>query len=272
MQPEVNVADSAENASVTAFILRVGVAGCFIGHGAFGIITKAAWVPYFAVGGIGEPLAWRLMPIVGAMDIALGLLALAWPCRGLFIWAALWATWTALLRPLSGEPVWEFLERAGNYGVPFSLLVMVGTGGALFTRLSVCRPALTAAKHNLFAWVLRLTTAALLVGHAGLGLFEHKAGLARHYAALGLSEPVALMPVIGVFEFFLAALVLLSPRPGLFFGICVWKVVTESLFIVSGASFWELIERCGSYAAPLALAYFFMQRHPIHNSETFSAT
>ena len=32
--------------------LRIGAAACFIGHGAFGIITKAAWLPYFAVVGI----------------------------------------------------------------------------------------------------------------------------------------------------------------------------------------------------------------------------
>jgi len=36
------------------WILRVAVAGCFIGHGAFGLITKAAWVPYFAIFGIPE--------------------------------------------------------------------------------------------------------------------------------------------------------------------------------------------------------------------------
>ena len=43
-------------AATLHWILRVAVAGCFIGHGAFGIITKAAWVPYFAIFGI--PAAW----------------------------------------------------------------------------------------------------------------------------------------------------------------------------------------------------------------------
>ncbi len=33
-------------------VLRLAVAGCFIGHGAFGLITKAQWVPYFALVGI----------------------------------------------------------------------------------------------------------------------------------------------------------------------------------------------------------------------------
>jgi hypothetical protein len=251
--------------SVLNWVLRAGVAGCFIGHGAFGIITKAAWVPYFAVGGVDEPLAWQLMPWVGTMDVIMGLLALAWPCRALFLWAALWATWTALLRPFSGEPVWEFIERAGNFGVPFALLAIVGTGGPLFTRIHFSLPHLGSAKRTLLVWVLRLTTAALLAGHAGLGLFAHKAGLARHYAALGVSHPAALVPAIGAVEFFLAALVLLRPRPGLFVGICVWKIATESLFLVAGSPVWELIERFGSYTAPLALALLLAPRSSAQN-------
>ena len=252
-------------APLLPWVLRVGVAGCFIGHGAFGVMTKAAWVPYFAVGGIGEPLAWQLMPVIGLMDIAMGVLALVWPCRALFVWAALWATWTALLRPLAGESGWEAIERAGNYGVPLALLAVVGTDGSLFRRLAFRWPKLEPAKRTLLVWVLQLTTAALLIGHGGLGLIAHKAGLAKHYAALGAGQPAALVPVIGAFEFFLAALVLLRPRPGLFVVICVWKIATESLFLVAGAPVWELIERFGSYAAPLALFLLLFPR-PVDGS------
>jgi hypothetical protein len=52
------------------------------------------------------------------------------------------------------------------------------------------------------------------------------------------------------------------PRPGLFLGVCVWKIATESLFIVAGAPFWEVIERFGSYAAPVALAVLFFCYRP----------
>lgn len=236
------------------WILRIGVAGCFIGHGAFGIITKSAWLPYFALAGIGEPLAWKLMPLVGAMDIAMGMLALLWPCRGLFVWAAMWAVWTALLRPLAGEPVWEFLERAGNYGVPLAILAVLGTQGALFSRVRLEWPSLDQAARQRLIWCLRLTTVTLLVGHAGLGLFSRKAGLEAHYAALGLENAAMYVPLVGAFEFFLAAFVLFLPRPGLLIGVCIWKLATESLFLVAGAPIWEVIERAGSYAAPLALA------------------
>ena len=97
---------------------------CFIGHGAFGFITKAAWLPYFALLGIPERWAWRLMPVVGAVDVMLGMAVLFAP-RGLpLAYMAGWALWTALLRPLTGESVFEALERAGNYGVPLALLVL----------------------------------------------------------------------------------------------------------------------------------------------------
>src|SRR5262245_48677538 len=36
-----------------------------------------------------------------------------------------WGLWTAALRPLAGEAVWEFFERAGNYGVSLAFLALV---------------------------------------------------------------------------------------------------------------------------------------------------
>jgi hypothetical protein len=206
------------------------------------------------------------MPWVGTMDVIMGVLALVWPCRALFLWAALWATWTALLRPLAGEPGWEFIERAGNFGVPFALLAVTGTGGPLFTKLVFRGNQQLLEKRTLLAWVLRITTAALLAGHAGLGLIIHKAALAHHYAAIGASNPEALVRAIGDFEFFLAALVLLRPRPRLLVGICIWKIATESLFIAAGAPLWEVIERFGSYAAPLALAVLLAKRSSDNDS------
>src|SRR5262245_2546172 len=84
------------------WILRIAVAACFIGHGAFGIITKRAWVPYFAVWGIPEPWAWQLMPIVGTIDISLAVLTLVRPLPAVLLWMAFWGFQTAGLRPLSG--------------------------------------------------------------------------------------------------------------------------------------------------------------------------
>ncbi len=269
----VSVAQDANGSTGAAipWILRVGVAGCFIGHGAFGIITKAAWVPYFAAGGVSEPWAWQLMPWVGAMDIMIGILALLRPCRALFMWASAWAIWTALLRPLSGEPFWEALERAGNYGVPLAFLVLAGVNGSWFVRLPV-DPQRSSATRSRLDWTLRLTTFTLLAGHAGLGFFSHKAGLAHHYAGLGVSNSVAFVPMVGVFEFFLAGLVLLVSQPAFFLGLCGWKIATESLFLVSGSPVWELIERFGSYTAPFALALLLTRSRSAPATGTAFAT
>lgn len=248
--------------TIVPSVLRVGMAGCFIGHGVFGIITKAAWVPYFAVGGIGEPLAWQLMPWVGAMDIAIGCLALLWPCRALLLWAVTWTFWTALLRPLSGESTWEFVERAGNYGVPIALLVVAGWRGAPFARLPGSWPAMAVEVRTRLAWTLRFTTAALLAGHAGCGLLLHKAMLGKLYASVYSGAPAALVPGVGAGEFLLAFLVLILPRPGLLLAICLWKLASEALFPLSGAPVWEFVERFGSYAAPLALAILLTRERP----------
>lgn len=258
---ETTGAAAGESESVLIpWILRIGVAGCFIGHGAFGVITKEAWLSYFAVAGIGAESAWKLMPLVGLMDITMGLLALLWPCRALFLWAAVWATWTALLRPLSGEPFWEFLERAGNYGVPIAILVFVGMRGAFFRRLSFERIGISERRNEWVLTALKATTITLLVGHAGLGLFVQKAGLATHHAPLGIEDPVALVPFVGMAEFFIAILAFVVPTARVFLGICIWKVSTEMLFIAAGAPFWEVIERFGSYAAPLAVGLLLWSR------------
>jgi hypothetical protein len=229
---------------------------CFIGHGAFGILTKAGWVPYFGVVGIPEPWAWKLMPWVGAMDITMGFLAFVWPCRALFAWAAFWATWTALLRPLAGQGWSEFIERAGNYGVPLACLVAVGLAGGWLARLPE-HWSLSAAAWRRLAGTLRLTTATLLLGHAGCALLLAKAGLAKHYAVFGFGDTVAVMTVVGWFEVILAVAVLTRPVPALILFVCAWKLVTECLFLTSGAAapFFEVVERGGSYVAPLALAY-----------------
>lgn len=238
-------------------MLRAGVALCFIGHGAYGILTKAAWLPYFAVAGIGEPVAWKLMPWVGAMDIMIGFLAFVWPCRALFAWAATWAMWTALLRPLAGQGWSEFFERAGNYGVPIACLVAVGLAGGWFGRLPQTWPVSAAGVRDRLAWTLRLTTAVLLLGHAGCALLLRKAGLAQHYEVVTAADPVAVMLAVGWFEVALATLVLVRPVAGLLVFVAVWKLGTESLFLTSGATapFFELVERGGSYVAPLALAF-----------------
>ncbi len=109
--------------------LRMACAAEFVGHGAFGIITKAAWVPYFGVVGIPPALAWKLMPLIGTVDITLGLIVgLVWPFRALLLYMAFWGLVTATIRPLSGESIWEFVERIPNWAIPLAFLCVRGFG------------------------------------------------------------------------------------------------------------------------------------------------
>ena len=246
-------------AELPYWILRVGAALCFIGHGAFGFITKAAWLPYFAVVGIPESWAWRLMPLVGAVDVTVGMMVLFAPRRFALGYMTIWGLWTALLRPLSGEPFFETIERAGNFGVPFALLLISGwpRNRGWFSRVL---PAVAADGRQLaiIKRVLQITTVLLLAGHGALGALTGKAVFATHYAAAGL--PAGLTAAIGWFELALAALIAARPAVPLLLFVCAWKLATESLFIAEGAPIWELVERAGSYAAPLALALVMRRR------------
>jgi hypothetical protein len=110
-------------------MLRVACAAEFIGHGAFGIITKAAWVPYFGVVGIPPELAWNLMPVIGSVDITLGLyVGFVRPARAVLLYMACWGLLTATIRPLCGEPIWEFVERVPNWAIPLAFLCVRGFG------------------------------------------------------------------------------------------------------------------------------------------------
>jgi hypothetical protein len=224
---------------------------CYLGHGAFGVMTKSQWAEYFAVVGIGELWAYRLMPLVGAADIAVALIVLLSPRPIVLAHAVVWSVWTALLRPLSGDSGWEAIERAGNYGAPLALLLLCAWPTGLAQWFAPLRDSSEGPSGTRgVGLALRITTAMLLAGHGALGVLE-KPLLAEHYASIGL--PVAATALVGWIELSLAGVVLLRPTIALLWSVVLWKVATELLFPVSGASAWEFVERGGSYAAPLAL-------------------
>jgi hypothetical protein len=249
------------------WIFRISVFMTWVGHGAFGIITKKAWLAYYGVLGVPESLAWRTMPIVGTMDIMLGIFTLLSPCRAVLLYGVVWCFFTALLRPLAGQGVWETLERAGNYGVPLAFLAMVGWGRSWrewFQPISPREPSvLSEATLGRLTMILRLTTGLLLIGHGGFGAFMHKGVLTQMYTSVGLGSlpmgAAGLTEAIGWFELTLGVAVLVRPIARLLLFIVCWKVATEMLYPMTGFPFWEFIERGGSYFAPLAL-YFLVRR------------
>ena len=243
------------------WLLRLGVVGCFLGHGAYGVLTKEAWVPYFGVVGIDRAWAYRLMPWIGMMDIGLGLTMAVVPLPIGLLHLTVWGLWTAALRPLSGEVVWECVERAGNYGVPLALLALTGVPHGLRGWFAPVRPSdtspLTTHGERALHAILRVTTCLLLLGHGALGAFHSKPALTAHYASIGLQHitlgELTLTQMVGGVEMVLAVAVLVAPLPSLLLGVCLWKMGTETLFMTAGSLPFEWIERAGSYMAPLAL-------------------
>jgi uncharacterized membrane protein YphA (DoxX/SURF4 family) len=240
----------AEPASRMYITLRIASAMCFIGHGIFGIITKPVWCNYFAVFGIGHDMAYRLMPVVGTIDIAMGLILLLYPLRIVPLWLVIWGFVTASLRPLSGEPFAEMIERAGNYGAPLALLFLSGgLKGCLWARLG--GPSGERGRANALL-CLRIAVFLLLIGHGWLNLIEKKA-LLQQYSGLGFPEPIRTALFVGLFEILAAAAVLVRPVRPLLLVLFVWKMGTELFY--PHYELFEWIERGGSYGCLLALFF-----------------
>ncbi|GGH05020.1 hypothetical protein [Mucilaginibacter phyllosphaerae] len=234
------------------YVLRLAVAMCFIGHGAFGIITKQIWCNYFAVFGIGTQTAYKLMPWVGAADIALGVMMLFRPMRAIALWLVIWGAFTASLRPLSGEPFAELIERAGNFGAPLALLVL--SGGVknfrqLFEPIDPAKDVDAKTVSNVFT-CLKLVGFLLLMGHGWLNIIQKK-GLLNQYAFIGFSNPARVAQLAGVFEIAAAFLVLIKPVRSILLVLIIWKISTELLY--PHYEVFEWIERGGSYGTLIAL-------------------
>ena len=109
------------------WVLRIGVAGEFIGHGALALLGKSDWVSWIVMlTGVSIPLATKVLFAIGIMDQLVALSVLIRPMRPVLLWAALWGFWTAILRPVVGQSVWDFVERSANWAAPLALLGLLG--------------------------------------------------------------------------------------------------------------------------------------------------
>ena len=254
------------------YTLRIASAMCFIGHGAFGIITKPIWCNYFAVFGISHDMAYRLMPILGTVDILMGISLLVYPTRAILAWLVGWGIITAFLRPLSGESFAEFIERAGNFGAPLALLVLSGGGGMTlrgwlaridpgiplasdpwhpngFRPPASPRPSDTVLLARV-STLLRVIVFLLLLGHGWLNLLEKKS-LLLQYMGLGFPDPARTALIAGSFEILAALAVLVRPVRPLLMVLIVWKMGSELFY--PHWEFFEWVERGGSYGSLVAL-------------------
>jgi hypothetical protein len=241
------------NAQKMHYVLRIATAMCFIGHGAFGIITKPVWCNYFAVFGIGRNMAYQLMPVVGMVDIIMGITMLFYPVRAVAGWLVMWGAVTASLRPVSGEPFAEMIERAGNFGVPLALLLLHGISPfnirSWFKRISPCA-TVAAASIKQVKMCLQAVVFLLLLGHGWLNIIE-KNSLLGQYTSLGFSSPAQVAHIIGIAEIGAAFMVLIRPARPLLLVFFIWKAFSELFY--PHYEIFEWVERGGSYGSILAL-------------------
>lgn len=108
-------------------VLRIGIAGEFLGHGVFALQGKAAWIEWVTqLLNVGTETATTIITIVGIVDLCVAAIVLFAPIPAVLLWAAAWGFWTALVRPLVGEPIWDFIERWANWAAPLALLLIYG--------------------------------------------------------------------------------------------------------------------------------------------------
>jgi len=249
------------------YTLRFAVAMCFIGHGSFGIITKPIWCNYFAVFGIGKVMAYHLMPWLGAFDILCGIIMLIYPIRIIPLWLVVWGAVTALLRPMSGEPFAEFIERAGNFGAPLGLLIL--SSGAQLNIKNLFTPIDPNIQPDAKALArvttcLKIVVFLLLAGHGWLNLIEKK-GLIGQYTMLGFTNPGSTAQLIGALEIAAAIVVLIKPVRPILIIFLVWKIASELFY--PHYELFEWVERGGSYGCILALWFALgAQKVPFRSS------
>lgn len=116
---------NVDRSQLVEWILRIAIFGEFFGHGVFAWGVKENWVEYFTSVGISADMALQLMPIIGAIDMLLAVLVLIRPVPVFLIWMAAWGFITALIRPIAGDPIWDFVERWANWGAPLALFFLI---------------------------------------------------------------------------------------------------------------------------------------------------
>ena len=184
------------------------------------------------------------------------------------MWLVLWGLVTALLRPLSGEPFAEFIERAGNFGAPLALLLL--SGGVQANIKSWFIPINPNTQPDAKTWgnvviCLKLVVFLLLIGHGWLNIMQKK-GLLSQYALLGFANPGKTAQLVGIFEILAGITVFVRPIMPLLVLFLVWKVTSELFY--PHYELFEWIERGGSYGCLLALIFALNRDKEIVQSET----
>jgi hypothetical protein len=103
-------------------------------HGALQAVEqKPMFTAMYAA--VGVPAS--VISLIGVGEMLTALLVLIAPVPALLLLIAAWKLATEALFPISGAPVWEFIERGGSYAAPIALVLL--SGHSLFTRITFSR-------------------------------------------------------------------------------------------------------------------------------------
>ncbi len=115
------------NPKVIEWVLRIGIAGEFIGHGLLAINGKKDWIGWISqMIRVDASTATTLLLLIGISDLIVATIVLVKPIRLVLLWAMFWGFWTALVRPLVGVGWLDFIERFTNWTAPLALLLILG--------------------------------------------------------------------------------------------------------------------------------------------------
>lgn len=117
--------DVKTNNKLIEILLRFAVFLTFFGHGIFALKGNEHWLEYLYVVGFSSEISEKLIFFIGVLDIIVSLIILIKPNKYLVLWAVIWAFSTALIRPISGESIWAFIERGSNWIAPLVLFLLI---------------------------------------------------------------------------------------------------------------------------------------------------
>ncbi len=117
--------DKLVSLEIIIWVLKIGVFGIFLGHGIYALQIHKAWIPFLQVIGFSNESAVQIMPFIGILDILVAISVVIKPLRSVLIWAVFWTFLTAVMRPIVGGSLLDFIERAGNWATPLALLLLL---------------------------------------------------------------------------------------------------------------------------------------------------
>ncbi|MCH8555372.1 MAG: hypothetical protein LAT76_09450 [Schleiferiaceae bacterium] len=95
------------------WVLRIGLASTFAGHGYYAINQHPGWTVYLDWLQFTPTSTGTLLFVIGILDVLVACFLIIRPNRYVYAWAVFWILSISIVRPLTGESVFEIIKRGG---------------------------------------------------------------------------------------------------------------------------------------------------------------